>query len=104
MYFPIFDLLAVEYSLVSSGTCQSNNRDEVPQADCETAAVALGLSDTSVTVETDDRYPPGCYKYRNDDKLYFNLADSSAVNCGNSGDNCICEFDHSNGGSVSPSF
>ena len=81
-------LLCAEYALVSLGSCQSNNRFEVLEADCDAAAVALGLSDTSATAEIDFDYPSGCYQYR-DGSLYFNRAPST-VRCGTDGDNCIC--------------
>ena len=81
------------YALVSSGTCQSNNRDDVPQEDCVTAAVAVGLlemeEDTEAGDGSDTDYPPGCYQHNNGN-LYFNLAESSIVRCGTSGDNCLC--------------
>ena len=97
--------LTVGYVLVSSGTCQSNNRDEVPQADCETAAISLGLSDTSVFVGTDSAYyavrPEGCI-YDGSSNLRFNTLTTS-LGCGADGHDCICA-DHSNAGSVSPSF
>ena len=98
MLFVLFS----EYVLVYSGTCQSNNRLDVPEADCETAAKFLGLDDTVIT-ETHPDYPPGCYLY-NSASVYFNREESSAVKCGNSGDNCICGIDHSNSGNGSPSY
>jgi len=81
--------LTTGYSLISSGTCQSNNRYEVPQADCETAALALGLSDTSATIGNyGSGYPSGCF-YLQSRSLYFNLS-PVGVSCGTSGDDCIC--------------
>ena len=74
---------------MSSGTCQSNNRYDVPQKDCEAAAVALGLSDNLAIVETESVYPPGCYWYSGG-ILFFNLEGTSAVNCGTIGDDCLC--------------
>jgi hypothetical protein len=71
------------------------------------AAVALGLSDTSVSPISGSDYldksiPPGCYF---NGALWFNLVESSTVSCGTGGRDCICAFfDHSNAGSVSPSF
>ena len=92
------------FTLISSGTCQSNNRDEVPQVDCETAAISLGLGDTSVYVGTDPAYyavrPEGCI-YDGSSNLRFNTLTTS-LGCGADGHDCICKFDHSNGGSVSP--
>jgi hypothetical protein len=85
-------LLFSEYALVLSGTCQSNNRYEVPQADCETAATNLGLSDTSADVTSYTARPPGCIYNSVDDVLRFNPLETSETSCG-SGDynyDCIC--------------
>jgi hypothetical protein len=82
------------YALVSSGTCQSNNRYEVPQADCETAATSLGLSDTSVSLNEYSARPPGCIYLTKTttDILRFNTMATSETSCG-SGDynyDCLC--------------
>jgi hypothetical protein len=86
---------AVYYTLISSGTCLSNSRYEVPQEDCETAAISLGLSDTGVDLNEYSARPPGCiYVTRPDssDVLRFNTLETSVTSCG-SGDynyDCIC--------------
>ena len=87
-------LLFSEYSLVSSGTCQSNNRYEVPQAVCETAATSLGLDFYGNDDLPGDCYdcPPGCI-ISDYNELNFNAL-SSFVSCG-PGDreeeyDCIC--------------
>jgi hypothetical protein len=83
-------LRATEYALVSSGTCQSNNRDRVQQkADCEAAAEALGLSDTSAELVPDLEYPSGCYLWGYASGLYFNAAESS-TSCGSYSIMCLC--------------
>ena len=93
-----FDVSVVclsEYALISSGTCQSNSRVEVPQGDCETAAASLGLSDTGVDLNEYSARPPGCiYVTQPDayDILRFNTLETSVTSCG-SGDynyDCIC--------------
>jgi hypothetical protein len=81
---------------VSSGTCQSNNRYEVPQADCETAATSLGLDfygyDRS---DYCDDCPPGCIFISDYNVLNFNTL-STSLSCGSEdshfGDayDCIC--------------
>ena len=74
------------YALVSSGTCQLNNRYDVSQADCETAATALDLNDNSAEEDYNAGYPPGCYLWNS--ALYFNTAVSS-VRCSDES-NCVC--------------
>jgi hypothetical protein len=85
-------LLYSEYALVSSGTCQSNNRYDVTQADCETAATSLGLSDTSAHVGSDGDRSPNCI-YASNGWLMFNDA-SNDVACGTADGShsydCIC--------------
>jgi hypothetical protein len=79
---------------VSSGTCQSNNRYDVAQVDCETAATSLGLSDTSASLNSYSTRPPGCIYNVDIDSghLRFNTLETSLTDCG-SGDlsyDCIC--------------
>jgi hypothetical protein len=77
---------------VSSGTCQSSDYYEVSQAQCETAAISLGLGDTSVNATSHAARPPGCIYDSAEDTLLFNLVESSETGCG-SGDHsydCIC--------------
>ena len=78
---------------MSSGTCQSSNRYEVPLADCETAAISLGLRGTSASVNSYTARPPACiYSSAGDDILRFNSLETSVTMCG-SGDfsyDCIC--------------
>jgi hypothetical protein len=78
--------------LASSGTCQANNRYEVPQVDCETAAISLGLGDTSVYVGTDPAYyavrPEGCI-YDGGSNLRFNTL-STSLSCGADSHGCLC--------------
>ena len=75
------------YTQVSSGTCQSNNRYDVPQADCETAASSLGVS-FGTTVSFNDA-PSGCFAFTNG-AVWLNTYELSAVSCGTSGYNCLC--------------
>ena len=90
------------YTLVSSGTCQSNNRYEVPQADCETAAMSLGLDDLDATVEVTiwSNVANGCIHSSAQSTTAF-VTNSVSNDCGTYGYDCICA---DNAGSVSPSF
>ena len=80
------------YELVTSGSCNWITT----MAECETAARALGLSDTSV--EDDAAFteggwssdPPYCYLWiGRETHLRFNVGTNTG-SC-NSGDNCLCK-------------
>jgi hypothetical protein len=82
------------FYLVSSGTCQSNSYDEVPQVDCERAAIALGLGDTSVYVYTgtSSSYaarPEGCIYDGSYRVLLFNTM-TTGRSCGADDYGCLC--------------
>ena len=92
--------LTVGYVLVSSGTCQSNVRDEVPQADCEIAATSLGLDTTVEIFNSANSVASGCLNSPAQGRTIF-VTNSVSNDCGTAGYDCICAVDHSNAGNAS---
>ena len=69
---------------VTSGTCEWIT----DKSECERAARALGLSDTTATTENMSGYPPYCYK--SGWGLYFNENKGSSTGC-TSNKVCLCK-------------
>ena len=57
--------------------------------ECEAAAAALDLSDTTATYLPHRGYPPGCLEIQGEARLYFNDVDKDGIDC-DSDSQCIC--------------
>jgi hypothetical protein len=81
------------FVLVSSGTCETNNREEVSsQYDCEEIAWIMGVSYSDITSIFDrGEWPSGCFYQTSGNQyyLYFNRAVSTA-SCQGGVNTCIC--------------
>ena len=62
------------------------------KAECEDAAILLGLSDTEASEEYVPDWPPYCYfyNYNNREKLYFNQNGNASSECNSYGRICLC--------------
>ena len=82
-----------KYTKVTSGTsCERIMSKE----ECERAAVALGLSDTTAYAASYSHSPPYCYYKGSNNNLYYNDNGNSAAQC-TSERECLCK----GGGKVS---
>ena len=85
------ELVTVEYSLLQTGTCETNITDH---EECMLAAVDLKKSKdfTTATIANNDELPPGCLFYKDwgteRAPQFNNLGEQ---NCGANGYHCICK-------------
>ena len=84
------------YSRISSGSCESSGAHKIQTvAECEAAAAALSLADTSVSAHGIAARPPGCIYASNDWLSYSTLSDAEASACGATDGyvyECICKL------------
>ena len=72
------------------GVCDATTQ-LTSKADCEAAAVKMGLSSTVANSEGDTRYPVGCYQYAAAGTLWYNTPPGGAPGAACSAlHQCVC--------------
>ena len=86
-YLCYSDIVQIEYTGITSGfDC---NRI-TSKAECEEAAIQLGLSDIEASEEAVSDWPPYCY-FNRMERLYFNNDGNAVSECDSYGKVCICK-------------